>query len=70
MKGKVIEVMWFSAISEHIGIVLYINESGVKKAYIRSVAGHGQETDIRHIVSNGAKLHVQQAEKIFNHLKT
>lgn len=51
-----------------IGIVMYENEVGEKKAVIGMGLGMDEEVDTQRIASHGARLHLHQVEEIKKHL--
>ena len=66
--SKTIKVLWFSAMSETIGLVLTDN-GFEKRAYIKDVSGIDADADIEDIKQNGARIRLSEAEEIVNHLK-
>lgn len=67
---KVLDSTWFTAGSQHIGIV--IGETAVvgeRKAYIKSVSGINLEADIIDIATWGAPFPLDAAYELFKHLK-
>jgi len=61
---KAINKTWFNNSKGCIGVVLAENEYG-QKAYISSVPGHDEESDVRTIMDWGARISRQQAEGFF-----
>ena len=55
-----------------IGMIQITNAEGVKKVYvgaIRSGESTDEDSDIKMILLNGAKMHPETAENLHNHLK-
>jgi len=68
-KFKVLDSIWFTSISSHIGIVIGEIATGERKAYIKSVKGHNLEDDIDDIATWGAPFPIDAAYELFKHLK-
>jgi hypothetical protein len=65
---KVLDSIWFSAVFQHIGIVIGEIKKE-RKAYIKSVKGNDLEADINDIVTWGAPFPLDAAYELFKHLK-
>ena len=65
---KVLDSIWFSAGSQHIGIVIGETKKE-RKAYIKSVKGNNLEADIIDIATWGAPFPLDAAYELFKHLK-
>tara|TARA_R110000772_G_scaffold17946_3_gene50119 strand:+ start:216564 stop:216782 length:219 start_codon:yes stop_codon:yes gene_type:complete len=70
MGKKIHNVDWFNTPNGCIGIVLHENEFGEKHAYIKQVPGLVEAIDIADVADWGAKIHVHQAKRIAEFLKT
>lgn len=67
---KIINATWFAeGNGSLIGIVTGEDEhTGAKKAYIGTARGRDEEQDTQHIVINGAKFHIETAERLVDYL--
>lgn len=64
---KFLGVKWFTTMQGTIGIVYGEDEvTGDKKAYIDTVPGFDEGTDIHKIQENGAKFPAEIAEQLIN----
>ena len=62
------EAIWFNSMLGTVGIVMYENEVGQKKAYIGIGDGLDEGYDIHQIKTHGAKLTLSQVKQIEAHL--
>lgn len=63
---KIKDAIFFSPMGGHIGVVLYENEVGERKVYIKAVSGLDQAQDEQEIADYGAKV----PEEVLNTLLT
>jgi hypothetical protein len=66
---KVLDSIWFTSISSHIGIVIGEIKTGERKAYIKSVKGRNKEADIDDIATWGTPFPLDAANELFKYLK-
>jgi hypothetical protein len=67
---EVKSVSWFTSMKGLIGIVVAQDTiTNEKKAYVSAADGYNEETDIQSILSGGAKVYVEQLERIISQLK-
>lgn len=57
---KLLGIVWFSG-RHAIGVALAINAEGVLKAFIETVSGNDEPSDIKHILEWGSKFPVREA---------
>ena len=66
------KVNWLTTGSTLIGMIQITNAEGVKKVYVGAVSNvksTDEDSDIKMILLNGAKMYPQIAENLHNHLK-
>ena len=66
------KVNWLTTGSTLIGMIQITNAEGVKKVYVGAIGGGestDEDSDIKMILLNGAKMHLETAENLHNHLK-
>jgi len=62
-------VIWFSTLTGHFGLVLATNDEGVKVALIKQVDGLIRAYDTQDILDYGAKFLPEMADEVYSHLK-
>jgi hypothetical protein len=66
---KILDSIWFTAIGDHIGIIIGETEDGNRKAYINAIRGDNFDEDIKKIAKWGAPFPLDAAYELFKHLK-
>jgi len=66
---KVDRVFWFSSLSSNFGLVL-CNNGHTNKAYIDTIVGKSEKTDVDMILKNGAKIGYEHGIAIMLHLRS
>jgi len=61
---KVIDAIWFNGMSNCTGIVITIDDEGVKRAFVGAAVGDDEQKDIQRILDYGCPLSLFTIKRI------